>query len=663
MCGIAGFWIPGKAVDERSLLRLAQAIRHRGPDDHGTWKDDETGVGLTHRRLSILDLSPAGHQPMASRSGRYVLVFNGEIYNHLDLRRTLEAMALAPECTESTGSPGSRWRGHSDTETLLAAFEAWGVRKTLDQTVGMFAFALWDRNEKTLSLARDRLGEKPLYYGYSGNALLFGSELKALVAHPVFKGEIDRTALTLYMRHNYIPTPYSIYQGIRKLPAGSWVTFDANAITSRRSPPVQVYWSAREAALAGRAAPFLGSQREASAEFERLLLQSIRGQMVADVPLGAFLSGGIDSSTVVALMQRLSSQPVRSFTIGFREASYNEATFASAVAAHLGTEHTELYVSPEEALAVIPRIPDLYDEPFADSSQIPTYLVSRLARSRVTVSLSGDGGDELLGGYTRYVWASAIWRRISRLPRSVRGVMAMMLTTLPPETWTQVFARMSQLLPRRFRHVNAGDKLHKLADLLGDRDPEEIYYDLISHWRRPIDLVVRGNEGETAVTARQDWPALADFENRMMYLDMVSYLPDDILVKVDRAAMGVSLETRVPMLDHRVVEFALSLPLSMKIHKGRGKVLLREVLGQYVPASLIERPKMGFGVPIDVWLRGPLKSWAEDLLQPSRLAEQGFLRSEAIQKKWTEHLSEQRNWAYHLWDVLMFQAWLSDKHG
>lgn len=651
MCGIAGYWTPGQPADEANLSRMAIAIRHRGPDDHGIWIDRGNGPGLAHRRLAILDLSPAGHQPMASRQGRYVLVFNGEIYNHLELRRSLDE-----------AGPVSVWRGHSDTETLLAAFEAWGIERTLKAAVGMFAFAAWDRAERSLTLGRDRLGEKPIYYGYSGGAFLFGSELKALSAYPSFSAHVDRTALALFMRHNYVPAPYSIYEGIRKLPPGSLLTLSGTDAARRHIPPTRTYWSARDAAINGQAARFTGTANEARTELERLLIQSVRGQKVADVPLGAFLSGGVDSSMVVALMQRSTNQPAKTFTIGFHEAGYNEAEYARAVAKHLGTEHTELYVTSAEALAVIPRIPQLYDEPFADSSQIPTFLVSELARKHVTVSLSGDGGDELFGGYSRYIWAGDLWRKIGWMPQSLRSVMALLLTTLPPESWTEIFQRLGGFLPKPLRQSNAGDKIHKVADILSSRSPDEIYYDLISHWKSPADLVVSGVEGPTAVTARSEWPTLKHFEDRMMYLDLVSYLPDDILAKVDRAAMGVSLETRVPFLDHRVVEFALSLPLAMKIRAGRGKTILREVLYQYVPESLIERPKMGFGVPIAEWLRGPLKDWAEDLIDASRLSREGFIRPEPVRKKWAEHLSGGRNWGYPIWDILMFQAWLAHSH-
>lgn len=644
MCGLVGF------ADHDSQLGLeaqagvmADAIAHRGPDDSGVWADAAAGIALGHRRLSVLDLTSAGHQPMLSSSGRYVLVFNGEIYNHLNLREELA---------------GYIWRGHSDTETLLAAFECWGIEPALKKSVGMFAIALWDRDTQTLTLARDRLGEKPLYYGWQNGVLLFGSELKALRAHPAFAGEINRDALTLLLRHNAIPAPYSIYKNIFKVLPGTFWQFDSKALRARGEGGTSTtYWSAREAVEQGQKNRFAGSDDEACDALESILGRSVAGQMLADVPLGAFLSGGVDSSTIVALMQRRSTRPVKTFTIGFDEAGYNEAEHARAVARHLGTEHTELYVKPEEALAVIPLLPSLYDEPFADSSQIPTYLVSRLAKNHVTVSLSGDGGDELFGGYNRYFWAQNIWRRLGWLPRSMRAALAGVLTILPPATWNAAFTRFDRFLPATLRYANPGDKLHKLADILAVRCPEEIYWGLVSHWKQPEQLVKGGTEPGTVLTDASQWADVPDLTHRMMYLDTVTYLPDDILTKVDRAAMGVSLETRVPLLDHRVLEFAWTLPLAMKLRDGQSKWLLRQVLYRHLPKELIERPKMGFGIPLDVWLRGPLKNWAEELLDPVRLECEGFFHPEPIRQKWREHLSGQRNWSYYLWDVLMFQAW------
>ena len=646
MCGIVGIFSPqfSKGEDLAEVaLSMVRRLRHRGPDDEGVWTDLGSGVALAHRRLSILDLSPAGHQPMASTSGRYVMVFNGEIYNHLEIRRELDEV---------------KWRGHSDTETMLAAIAAWGLERTLRRSVGMFAIALWDRKERTLYLARDRMGEKPLYYGLQSGALLFASELKALRAYPGFRGEVNRQALTLLLRHNAIPAPYSIYQGMYKLLPGTVLKLSLTDVSRNELPVPRPYWSIREVAEEGQRNPFTGSDVEAGEELERLLRQSIASQMIADVPLGAFLSGGIDSSSVVALMQAQSGRSVRTFTIGFNEWGYNEAEHARAVAAHLGTEHTELYVSQKEAMEVIPRLPELYDEPFADSSQIPTVLLSELARRHVTVSLSGDGGDELFGGYNRYFWVRNVWRKLGWMPRPLRAALAGVLTTLPPAAWNAIFQQLGCLLPARLRYATPGDKLHKVAEILAERSPEDIYLCLVSHWKNPAQLVPGSHEPTTLLTDLSHRPDLPDFQHHMMYLDQMTYLPNDILTKVDRAAMAVSLETRVPLLDHRVVEFAWSLPLSMKIRHDQGKWLLRQVLYKYVPKKLIERPKMGFGVPIDSWLRGPLRDWAEALLDEKRLQKEGFFHPQPIREKWAEHLSGRRNWQYLLWDVLMFQAWL-----
>lgn len=629
--------------------RMAHAIIHRGPDDAGVWMDGAEGVALAHRRLSILDLSPAGHQPMVSACGRYVLTFNGEIYNHLELRCELATVGAG-------GTAPVAWRGHSDTETLLAAFAAWGVAEALKRCVGMFALALWDREGRTLTLARDRLGEKPLYYGWQGDTFLFGSELKALKAHPGFCAEIDRNALTLFLRHNAIPAPYSIYQGIFKLLPGSFLQLHAGQKDAR---PV-AYWSARQVAEAGQRNLFRGSVAEAVTELERLLARAIGGQMAADVPLGAFLSGGIDSTSVVALMQTQSARPVKTFTIGFNETGYNEAEHALAVSRHLGTEHTELYVTPQDAMDVIPSLSAIYDEPFADSSQIPTCLVSRLARQHVTVSLSGDGGDELFGGYNRYFWARNLWRKLGWMPHPLRAAVAGVLTTVPPASWNTAFQKLERWLPAKLRYATPGDKLHKVAEILAARSPEEIYLGLVSHWKHPAQLVRGSHEPQTLLTDPSRQADLPDFEHRMMYLDTVTYLPDDILTKVDRAAMSISLETRVPLLDHRLVEFAWTLPLDMKIRHGQGKWLLRQVLYRHVPQSLMERPKMGFGVPIDQWLRGPLKPWAAALIEPARLMREGIFDPVPIQRKWLEHQAGARNWSYYLWDVLMFQAWMEN---
>lgn len=658
MCGFAGFigGCAGLASSEwQVVLRgMGQAIVHRGPDDAGVWMDADAGVGLVHRRLSILDLSVAGHQPMVSASGRFVIAFNGEIYNHLSLREALEKSALTPSPSPGSGRGELGWRGHSDTETLLAGFEAWGLDATLKTCVGMFSIALWDRAERVLYLARDRMGEKPLYYGWQKGVFLFGSELKALRAHPAFVGEIDRDALALQLRHNYIPAPYSIYKGICKLPPGTWLKLGAG---EKEAEPVP-YWSLRQAAEQGLSSPFAGSENDAVTALEARLRESVALQMVADVPLGAFLSGGVDSSTVVALMQAQSSRPVKTFTIGFHEEGYNEAEHAKAVAQQLGTEHTELYVTHRQAMEVIPRLPALYDEPFSDSSQIPTFLVSQMTRQHVTVSLSGDAGDELFGGYGRYFLARSVWNKVGHVSGLGRRALAGGIRLLSPSAWSALASPLRGVLPASLRHRPIGDRLHKLAEILSHDQPDALYRGLVSGWKSPADMVISASEPPTVLTTPDAWPRMADFEHRMMYLDAMSYLADDILVKVDRAAMGVSLETRVPFLDHRVVEYAWSLPLSLKIRGGQSKWILRQVLYKHVPKELVERPKMGFAVPIDAWLRGPLRDWAEDLLDESRLRREGFFNPAPIRQRWLEHLSGLRNWQHHLWGVLMFQAWL-----
>lgn len=650
MCGLVGFfggnWGSG---DSGGALagRMADRIRHRGPDGSGVWTDAASRVALGHRRLAILDLSPAGAQPMHSASGRYVIAFNGEIYNHLEIRREIEA-----------AGPAVEWRGHSDTETLLAAIELWGLSETLVRSVGMFALAVYDRRDRVLMLARDRVGEKPLYYGWQGegrdSVFLFGSELKALSIHPSFRGEVSRQALSLYMRHGYVPAPHTIYRNMHKLMPGCMLTLADGAV----EPQVTAYWSARATAEEGVARPLDLGPEEAVSALEKHLTRAVGQQMIADVPLGAFLSGGVDSSTVVALMQAQSSQPVKTFSIGFHEEAYNEARHAKAVAEHLGTDHTELYVAPEQAQAVIPSLPTMYDEPFADSSQVPTFLVSQLARRHVTVSLSGDAGDELFAGYERYRVTSRFWSRLSKVPRPVRAATARGLTSISPRSWNKVAAAVDPVLPEALRMTLPGDKIHKGAGVLASDSVAELYHGLASSWRDPAALVLGGEEPPTVLTRdMQEMSTLSDIE-KMMAVDLLTYLPDDILVKVDRAAMSVSLETRVPLLDHRVIEFAWRLPMEYKLRDGETKWALRQVLYRHVPRALIDRPKMGFGIPLGEWLRGPLREWAEALLDERRLEEEGFFRPAPIRAMWAAHLQGDVNEQYRLWIVLMFQAWL-----
>ena len=651
MCGLAGFFGFSNAVARvgpRAILRdMGNRIAHRGPDDADIWFDEAVGIGLSHRRLAIVDLSPAGHQPMFSASGRWVTVYNGEIYNHAAIRVSLERAGLAPA-----------WRGHSDTETLLASIEAWGLEATLERSVGMFALALWDRQERVLHLARDRLGEKPLYVGKAGPVLLFGSELKAMRAHPEWRGDIDRDALTAYFRYGYVPAPASIHRGISKLPAGTILSVAQADMHAASLPSARPYWSYEAAARSGAVEPFRGSEDEALEELARLVEQAVSLQRVADVPLGAFLSGGVDSSTVVATMQAQSSDPVRTFTIGFTDSAYDESTHAESVARHLGTQHTRLTVTPADAMSVIPRLPTIYDEPFADSSQIPTACVSALARRHVTVSLSGDGGDELFGGYARYWNASPTVRVAGAIPSPLRHALRTAIGMVPAAAIDLLARPVAHRIPE-LRGDLASLKLRRFASLLRASGPQEVYRHRVTHWDPSDGLVLGGTEVPTAY--RNDPQALADassFEQWMMNADALVYLPDDILVKVDRAAMSVSLETRVPFLDHRIVEFALSLPPSMKIRGHDGKWLLKRLLDRHVPRSLVERPKMGFGVPIDDWLRGALRDWGEELLDPTRLRREGYLDTATVRRCWDAHQAGVARNGYRLWDILMFQAWL-----
>ncbi len=653
MCGLCGYWDPAAATAadalEAGVLAMAARIRHRGPDGAGAWVDPAAGLAIGHRRLSIIDLSHEGHQPMVSASGRWIIAYNGEVYNFPEVRAAVEAAV-----------PGVRWRGHSDTEIMLAAIERWGVTEAVRRFNGMFAFALWDRETRMLWLGRDRAGEKPLYYGWSGGTFFFGSELKAFASHPAWRPSIDRGAVSLFMRHNYIPAPYTIYEGIAKLPPGTLLSLPAASARPGAMPAPVPYWEFAAAVRDGTAQPLALGDGDAIEALDALLRDAVAQRMVADVPLGAFLSGGIDSSTVVALMQAQSARPVRTFSIGFHEAGYNEAEHAKAVASHLGTDHTELYVSPDEARGVIPLLPAMFDEPFADSSQIPTHLVSAMARRHVTVALSGDAGDELFGGYQRYFIGRDVWQRMTRVPAPVRRTVARVLTGVSPDGWQRMSAAMRPVLPGRLRRPDFGRLVHRVGSVLGTATPEAFYLGLVSHEADPAGLTGAA-EPPTWLTDRARWPATPSFTERMMFLDAVSYLPDDILVKVDRAAMAVSLEGRIPFLDHRVIEFAWRLPLSQKVRGAEGKWILRRVLDRYVPRSLIDRPKMGFGVPIDEWLRGPLKAWGEDLLGDAALRAHGLLDPARVRAAWTAHQTRRENRQYWLWNALMLQAWLAEE--
>ena len=648
MCGIAGLFRPGGG-EETELAAIARhmtdALAYRGPDAEGYWSRAPAGIAFGHRRLAVLDLSQAGHQPMHSDCGRLTVIFNGEIYNHLDIRSELEAAGAVPN-----------WRGHSDTETLLCAVRLWGLEAALQRFSGMFALALWDERERTLTLARDRFGEKPLFYGWCGRDLIFASELKALTTHPDWSPALDRNALTSFMRYAYVPAPSTIWTGIRKLPAASYVTFAAGA-TVGGSPAAKPYWSQREAVVAAQTAR-VTDEGEAVAELQRLLSIATRRQSLSDVPLGAFLSGGIDSSTVVALMQAQASQPVRTFTIGFREDAFDEAADARRVAAHLGTAHTELYVDAKTAMDVIPKLPTMYDEPFADSSQIPTHLVSALARQHVTVALSGDAGDELFGGYNRHVWGNSLNKRFGAMPAVLRQMLGVFLRSVSPEPAGTIARMAAPLLPTRFKVRRAGDQAAKLARIVGAASLDEMYRELCSIDDDPAETVVRGEEDRSWAAGEMNKVKVAiDPLDRMTLADSLSYLTDDILQKVDRAAMAVALETRVPFLDKDVVDFAARIPPGMKVRDGRGKWLVRQVLYRHVPAELVDRPKTGFGIPIDDWLRGPLRSWASDLLSPARLHAQGLFNASRVAARMTEHMSGRRNHGYWLWNVLMAQAW------
>ncbi len=643
MCGIAGLLDVSRGTSAADLeaiaLAMADTLHRRGPDDRGAWADAGAGVALASRRLAIVDLSPLGHQPMVSACGRFTVAYNGELYNHRDLRAELERAGYA-------------FRGQSDTEVLLGAVCVWGLEGALARSNGMFAFALWDREARALHLVRDRLGEKPLYYGRVGRRVVFGSELKALRAHPGFAPEVDRDALALYLRLSYVPSPHTIYRGVHKLPPGTVLTLGPDLGPNLPAP--RAYWSLAAAVDESISHPFEGSDDDACEEVDRLLRDAVARRMQADVPLGAFLSGGVDSSTVVALMQAQSDRPVRTFTIAMPAAGFDESREAIAVARHLGTDHTSVELGPGDALALVPRLSELYDEPFADPSQLPTLLVSQVARRDVTVALSGDGGDEVFAGYNRHVRGRRLWDPLERVPRRVRSAIGGGLLRVPPSWWD----RAADRLPARATVRNAGDKVQKLGGLLGCASSLERYRALISQWPDPARLIVGSREPRTLLTDDAHWPAGLDATELMVFLDSAVSLPDDMLTKVDRASMGASLEARVPFLDHRVVELAWRLPLDMRIRGREGKWVLRRVLDRYVPRPLVSRPKMGFDPPLGEWLRGPLREWAEGVLDERRLRGEGFIEPGPVRAAWDEHLSGRRNWDYRLWAILMFEAWL-----
>ena len=659
MCGITGFI----QSDDFNLdaatdiaTRMADAIVHRGPDDSCVWLDEHAGLALAHQRLSIVDLSPAGHQPMMSSGGRYVMVFNGEIYNHQELRLELEKHSQF-NASLNDGVSEIHWRGHSDTETLLAAFEVWGIEATLKKTVGMFAIALWDRELNVLTLARDRIGEKPLYYGFQNKTFMFGSELKALKAHPDFLSEIDRDVLCLYLRHCYIPAPFSIYKGIHKLLPGTYVQLNLHSDVELPTLTPKAYWNMEDVAKMGAAYPFQGSDAEAISALDKQLRESIGLQMLADVPLGAFLSGGVDSSTVVALMQAQSDRPIKTFSIGFEEASFNEAGYAKDVAMHLGTDHTELYVSSAEAMEVIPLLGKMYDEPFADSSQIPTYLVSKMAKQHVKVSLSGDAGDELFCGYNHYKLAEK-WQKIEKIPYCVRRIAGCLINFVASHLSGYSLSLFRKTIP--FTNF-LGERLRNIGNrLISIHGTNDLYLSISSQIEALEDIVIGSREAESWLKKMGKDELFSDAKQQMMFIDSMLYLPNDILVKVDRAAMANSLETRVPFLDHRLVEFVWRLPMKMKMRNGQSKWILRQVLYKYVPRQLIDRPKAGFSIPLGEWLRGPLKEWAEAMLCDQRLDQEGYFNHSLIRKKWLDYLDGHDRHKLFIWNVLMFQVWLDE---
>ena len=649
MCGLTGCWIQRTDFAlSASVEAMSRTLDHRGPDARAVWVDESIGIGLGHTRLKVIDLSENGAQPMHSACNRYVLVFNGEIYNHHIIRAELENHGLAPN-----------WRGHSDTEILLAGFVAWGVIATLQRTVGMFSLALWDKKERRLTLGRDRFGEKPLYYGWLGKGnsqtFAFGSELKALRAFPNFDNPVNRDALALYFQFCAVPAPYSIFQDIFKLEPGHILILQEKEFKNK-AVKIEPYWQVTDVVHKGISNPIM-DEIEAIELLESALRESIEQQSIADVPLGAFLSGGIDSSTITALMQDQSNRPIQTFTVGFDESEFDESPYALAIAKHIGTEHHELRVTSTDALSIIPSLPEIYDEPFADASQIPTHFICKAARQKVTVALSGDAGDELFGGYNRYFWSKRIWNKLAWLPLVARRLLGRGISLFPVDTWDAI----NYVLPSHYQNSNLGDKVHKMAHRLEQvKNLDDLYRNLVTIWQEGNNLVKHSNRLPTILDDANLVKNISESEQRMMFWDSLIYLPDDILTKVDRAAMGVSLETRVPFLDYRIAELAWRLPLHMKIRDGQGKWALRQVLYKYVPRDLIDRPKAGFGIPVGEWLRGPLRDWAEDLLNQERLESEGYLNSTLVNQTWRQHLGGRHDWSHHIWSVLMFQAWLKN---
>ena len=649
MCGITGFIsleLNGDLLHETANC-MSQKLFHRGPDNDGIWCDPKIGIALAHRRLSIVDLTKNGHQPMNSHCGRYCIVFNGEIYNHLFLRKELPDSII--------------WIGNSDTETLLNCISYWGIEKTLTKIVGMFAFAIWDRNLKKLTLVRDRIGEKPLYFGTVGKTLLFGSELKAIKAFPNFSPNIDRDSLQLYLKFGYVPAPYSIYKNIYKLMPGNFIEFSLEDIELKKMPSIKKYWSLELIASQQEINPYQGSESDAINHLDNLLKESISGQLLGDVQIGAFLSGGLDSSTVVSIMQKLSSQPINTFSVGFNEFGFDESKKAKAIASFLGTNHNEVVLTSSEAIKIIPLMPEIYDEPFADVSQIPTFLLSKFASSKVKVCLSGDGGDELFCGYYRQIMGPKIWRILNKIPMPFKKIIASFINYLPPTTWDNFYYICESLIPNQLRISSPGLKLQKLTSLINSETLFEVYLSLVSAWSSSENIILNAKKSNVINNFDFENYKLNNHHHYMMFLDSINYLPNDIMVKVDRAAMHSSLETRMPILDHRIMEFSWRIPINLKIRDNSNKWLLRQVLKKYLPMSLVKGPKEGFSVPISKWLRGPLKEWANDLLDPTLLKNQEYFAVDPIINKWHEHLSGKHDWSFQLWTTLMFQEWINNQ--